>query len=140
MVWTIAIANIVAVAVSLLFINHLAKLTTIQGTHIIPWILLLCFIGGYTANNDLADLIVLLVAGGIGYLMVRFGWPRPPFILGFILGDLAETYLYVSTSRYGATWLYRPKVIVLFLIMVMVIVYPLLKRKRGDGKKGESGE
>ena len=51
MVWIIVVANIIVVAVSLLFINHLAKLTTIQGIYIIPWILLLCFIGAYTANN-----------------------------------------------------------------------------------------
>ncbi len=135
MVWTIVIANILVVAVSLLFINHLANLTTIEGTHIVPWILLLCFIGAYTANNHFNDLILLLVFGGLGYLMVRFGWPRPPFILGFIMGDLAETYLYISTSRYKSAWLYRPMVIIIFLLTIAVIVYPILKKKGLSGKE-----
>ncbi|MDP2647388.1 MAG: hypothetical protein Q8P24_20865, partial [Desulfobacterales bacterium] len=65
----------------------------------------------------------------IGYLMVRFGWPRPPFILGFILGELAETYLYVSTTRYGADWLYRPKVIIILLLAIGVALYPFIQRK-----------
>lgn len=138
MVWTLVIANIVVVAASLLFINHLANLTKIQGSFIIPWILLLCFIGGYTANNDLNDLVVLLFSGGLGYLMVRFGWPRPPFILGFILGNLAETYLYISTSRFGSAWLYRPKVIIIFLITIVVALYPFFQSKRLIGRKTEN--
>jgi TctA family transporter len=130
MVWTIVIANIVIVAVSLLFINHIASLTTIRGNLLIPFILLLAFIGAYTSNHHIGDLIVVLLFGGFGYFMVRFGWPRPPFILGFVLGELAETYLYVSTTRYGAAWLLRPKVIIIFCLAVAVALYPFIQKKR----------
>ncbi len=129
MVWTIALSNIIVVAVCLLFINHIANLTTIRGNLLIPFILLLCFIGAYTSNNHIGDLIVLMLFGGIGYFMVRYHWPRPPFILAFILGRLAENYLYVSTSRYGASWLYRPKVITIFLITVAFVLYHFFRKK-----------
>ena len=137
MVWTIVMANIITVAVCLLFINHLAKLTTVRGGLIIPVVLLLCFIGAYTSNNDIADLITLLVFGTVGYFFVRFRWPRPPFILGFILGKLAETYLYSSTTRYGAAWLIRPKVIIIFLIAVGFALYPYIQKRF---KKEDLGE
>jgi TctA family transporter len=117
------------VAVSLLFINQLARLTFIRGSLLIPFILLLVFVGGYTANNHVGDLIVVLLAGALGYLMVRYGWPRPPFVLGFILGDLVETYLYISTTRYGWEWIYRPKVIIIFILAVCVALYPFLQKK-----------
>ncbi len=130
MVWTIVLSNIIAVSASLLFINRLASLTTIRGNMIIPWILLLCFIGGYTTNNHAGDLIVLLLFGSLGYLMVRFGWPRPPFIIGFILGNLAETYLYIATSRYRSEWLHRPKVIIIFLLAVAIALYPHFQKRR----------
>jgi len=130
MVWTIVVANIVIVAVSLLFINHIARLTTIRGNLLIPFILLLAFIGAYTSSQHVGDLIVVLLFGGFGYFMVRFGWPRPPFILGFVLGELAETYLYVSTSRYGAAWLSRPKVIIIFILAVAVALHPFIQRRR----------
>jgi putative tricarboxylic transport membrane protein len=130
MVWTIVIANIVVVAVSLLFINHLAKMTTIRGDLLIPFLLLLTFIGGYTASNSLGDLIMTLLSGGLGYLMVRYGFPRPPFILGFILGHLAETYFYISTMRYEMQWLYRPKVLIILLIAVGVALYPFVQKRR----------
>ncbi len=72
---------------------------------------------------------VKLFSGGLGYLMVRYGWPRPPFVLGFILGDLVETYLYISVTRYGIDWLYRPKVIIIFILAVCVALYPFLQKK-----------
>ena len=136
MVWTIVVANIIIVLVSFLFVNHIAALTTIRGKLLIPFLLLLTFIGAYTSTSHVGDLITVLLFGCVGYFMVRFSWPRPPFILGFILGELAETYLYVSTSRYGWEWLYRPKVIIIFLLAVAVAVYPFIQRKRLQ--KGES--
>ncbi|MCK9363403.1 MAG: tripartite tricarboxylate transporter permease [Syntrophales bacterium] len=135
MVWTIVIANIAVVAISLLFINKLAKITTIRGNLLIPFLLLLTFIGGYTASNSIGDLIVTLLSGGLGYLMVRYGFPRPPLILGFILGHLAETYFYISTTRYELTWLYRPKVIVIFLFAVGIALYPFIQKWRLNQKE-----
>jgi TctA family transporter len=77
----------------------------------------------------MSDLIVLLVFGVIGYFMVLFHWPRPPLIIGFILGNLAETTLYSSVTRYGASWIYRPKVLVILLIIVVFALYPFLQNK-----------
>jgi TctA family transporter len=137
MVWTIVLSNIIIVAVCLLFINHLAKLTIIRGSLINPIILVLCFIGSYTSNNHIGDLTVLMVFGGIGYLMVKYRWPRPPFILGFILGHLAENYLYSSVTRYGAVWLYRPKVIILFFMAVAFALYPFIQKRFKREDMGE---
>ncbi len=130
LVWTIVLANISVVAVSLLFINRIARMTTVRGNLIIPFIILLSFIGAYSADDSYFDLLVLLSFGGFGYLMVKCDWPRPPFILGFVLGELAETYLGTSISRYGAEWLLRPKVIIIFCLAVGVALYPFLKGRK----------
>jgi len=47
--------------------------------------------------------------GVLGYFMKRLGYPRPPLILGMILGSLVEKYLYISTAAYGFAWLSRTK-------------------------------
>jgi putative tricarboxylic transport membrane protein len=83
----------------------------------------------------MGDLIVTLLSGGLGYLMVRYGFPRPPFILGFILGHLAETYFYISTVRYEMQWLFRPKVLVILLIAVGVALYPFIQKRRLSKKE-----
>jgi len=61
---------------------------------------------------------------------VRFGWPRAPLVLGFVLGKLAETYLFISIARYGYAWLTQPLVMVLIALTVLVIVYPYLRERR----------
>jgi TctA family transporter len=58
MVWTLVIANIITVLLSLAVLNQLAKVTHIRGGLIIPFVLLLVFVGSYTANGQIADLIV----------------------------------------------------------------------------------
>ena len=124
MVWTMVIANVITVIVSLLFLNQLAKLTTVRGALLIPFILFLAFIGAFTEHNHIGDLITLLVFGTVGYLMVRCSWPRAPLVLGFVLGEIAETNFYISTTRYGISWLYDPLVLVLMALTVIFISYP----------------
>jgi TctA family transporter len=136
MVWTLVIANIITVVLSLAVLNQLARVTYIRGGLIIPFVLLLVFVGSYTANGQLADLIVTFAFGVLGYFMVVLGWPRPPLVLGFVLGKLVETYLFISVSRYGFTWLSHPIVLVLTALMALVIVYPFVREKpawAGDG-------
>ncbi|HWM41066.1 MAG TPA: tripartite tricarboxylate transporter permease, partial [Burkholderiales bacterium] len=130
MVWTLVIANVITVIVCLALLPYLAYLTRIRGSVIIPFLLLLVFVGSYTANKQIADLLVTLAAGALGYLMVRFEWPRAPLVLGFVLGKLAETYLFISMARYGYAWLTQPLVLVLIALTVLVIVFPYFQERR----------
>ena len=114
----------------LAILNHLAKITYIRGGVIIPFVLLLIFIGSYTANGQIADLMVTFIFGLLGYFMVLYGWPRPPLVLGFVLGKLIETYLFISISRYGFSWLTHRIVILLILLTVFVIAYPFVQERR----------
>lgn len=137
MVWTMVIANVITVAASLFLLNQLAKLTTVRGSLLIPLVLFLAFIGAYTSNNSLGDLIVFLCFGLLGYLMIRCGWPRSPLVLGFVLGKIAENNFYISTTRYGSAWLLRPVVMILVLVTAVVVVYPLLRLRREGGPSGD---
>ncbi len=135
MVWTLAIANIITVLLCLSVLNQLAKLTHVRGNLIIPFVLLLVFVGSYTANGQIADLIVTFIFGLFSYFMVLYAWPRPPFVLGFVLGKVIETYLFISVNRYGFAWLKHPIVMLLIVLMAVVIAYPYvqLRRQRASG-------
>jgi putative tricarboxylic transport membrane protein len=130
MVWTIVLANILTVIVCFLFLDQLARLTGVRGGILIPLILVLVFVGSYTSNNNYGDIVVTLFFGAIGYFMVLAGWPRAPFVLGLVLGKIAENYLYISVARYEAAWLTRPVVLVLIVIAMAVIIYPLFQARR----------
>ena len=51
-------------------------------------------------------------------------------VLGFVLGKLAETYLFISMARYGYGWLTQPLVLVLGALTALVIVYPYIQERR----------
>jgi TctA family transporter len=138
MVWTIVISNLIAVAICFLFLNRLAALTRVRGHLLIPVILVLVFIGSFTANNDYGDVIVTLIFGGIGYLMALGGWPRAPFVLGLVLGKIAENYLYISVARYESAWLYRPVVLVLMVLSLVVICYPFVRARITRAKQARA--
>jgi TctA family transporter len=131
MFWVVIVANVITVLVSLLFVNQIAKVTLVKGTILIPLIVFLIYLGGFTAHNSFGDLVVVVIFGLLGALMVWLDWPRPPLVLGLVLGDWAENYLYISTERYGASWLSRPLVIPFLLMTVAAIVYPLWRKRRG---------
>ena len=130
MVWTIVIANVVTVGVCFLFLDRLARITEVRAHRLIPAVLVLVFIGSYTSNSHYGDLLVTLVFGGVGYLMVKADWPRAPFVLGLVLGKIAENYLYISVARYDAAWLTRPVVLVLIAVALAVVVYPFFQMRR----------
>ena len=50
----------------------------------------LVFSGIYSINSSVFDLIVVLAAGGIGYLMRLCGFPLLPMVLGLVLGSMIE--------------------------------------------------
>ena len=129
-VWIIVVSNIITVAVCLLFLNQLVKITYIRGSVIIPLILLLIYLGTFAEKNAFPDLILMLFFGVLGWVMQRLSWPRPPFILGLVLGNLAESRLFLSVNNYGLAWLSRPSVIIIMLLTVAALVYSFMRQKR----------
>ncbi len=131
MLWVVVVSNLITVAVSFLFLRQLANITHVKGTLLIPFILLLIYIGGFAVRNSFGDMILVFLFGILGWFMVQFKWPRPPMVLGLVLGDIAERNFFIAMSTYGLRWLVHPGVIVIFLLMVVVLLYSLVQiRKR----------
>jgi putative tricarboxylic transport membrane protein len=128
-VWVIIISNFITVAVCFLFLNTLAKVTQVRGSLIIPLILLLIYLGAFAEKNAFQDMIVVLFFGGLGWIMEKLKWPRPPVLLGLVLGPLAENRLFLASDNYGLAWTWRPGVLVIFAVTLIGIVYPIIKKR-----------
>jgi len=128
-VWIIVISNIITVAICLMFLNTLAKVTQIRVSLLMPIILLLVYLGAFAEKNAFEDLGVTLVFGVLGWVMVKFGWQRPPLLLGLVLGPLMENRLFLSTDNYGLAWLIRPGVLIIFTLILLGTFYPTLKKR-----------
>jgi TctA family transporter len=88
--------------------------------------------GAFSVNRDPLDLVVLVAFGFLGYFMRRAGYPRPAMILGLVLGDLMEKYLYRSVASYGFSWMARPAVIVIFVIAAVSLFFTLRGKMRAN--------
>jgi TctA family transporter len=127
MVWSIAIANILGSGLCFAFSGQLAKLATLRYTLIMPCVLSLIYIGAFEASRNWGDLYALLFFGMLGWAMKHFKWPRPPLVLGFILGGILERYMFISIERYGVSWMLHPVVIVMFIMAALSLMGPLLQ-------------
>lgn len=135
LVWIVVVSNIITVAACFLFLNQVVKITTVRPSLVIPFVLLLVYLGGFAENNAFGDLIVVLVFGALGLVMAQLEWPRPPLVLGLVLGRLAENSLFLTTDNYGLSWLWFPSVLFLFALILAGTFYPLWQRRREQKRK-----
>jgi TctA family transporter len=133
MVWSIAIANILGSGLCFAFSGQLAKIATLRYTLFMPAVLSLVYIGAFEATRNWGDLFSLMFFGMLGWAMKHFRWPRPPFVLGFILGEPIERYMFISIERYGVDWLVKPFVLVMFGLAAISLLGPLIGDIRSHG-------
>jgi len=133
MVWSIAIANILAAGICFILSGQFAKLATLRYSLFLPGVLCLIYIGAFEGKREWGDLYALLFFGVLGWGLKHFKWPRPPLVLGFILGSILERYMFISIQRYGTDWLLNPLVIVMFTLAALSLFRPLLQDVRAHG-------
>ncbi len=92
---------------------------------LLPVIVALVFVAAFEGEHDWGDLYLLLGFGIVGWIMKRLGWPRPPMVLGFVVGGIFERYLFISTQLYGWGWLVRWPVLAILACVAWVLYRPL---------------
>ena len=92
---------------------------------------MLIYLGAFAEKNAFEDMLVVLFFGGLGWVMEKLEWPRPPVLLGLVLGPLAENRLFLSSRQLRTRMARRPGVLIIFAITLLGIIYPILKNKWG---------
>jgi len=128
--WVMVIANIISIAIAFLFLGQIARLTSVKGSILIPLLLVLVWVGSFSASNNFGDLIAVTIFGAMGIAVVKLDWPRPPLALGVVLGGLSDKYLYISSIRYGADFLTRPVVMVVLALAAGSLVFAVVQNRR----------
>jgi putative tricarboxylic transport membrane protein len=94
-------------------------------------ILVITFVGAYSLNNSLLDVIVLVVMGIVGYMCRKMQFDVSPLVLAMVLGPMLETSfresLYMSRGNLFV-FFQRPISGTFFsIIFIMLIIPPLWK-------------
>lgn len=131
-IWSLALANVFGALICLLLSRPISKLTFLPFQFIAPVIIVVVVVGAWQETHHWADLMFLLAFGLLGWVMKRSGMPRPPLLIGFILSGLSERYLWMSYNLYDWEWLYRPGVIAI-AVLTVVLIFGGTRLKKGGG-------
>ena len=97
LVYTIFAALLVSAIMMLILefvgLRIFIRLLAIPKHILLPIILVLCAVGAFGLASRIFDVWTILAFGVLGYAFVKAGIPTAPFIIGFILGPMAETNL-----------------------------------------------
>lgn len=104
-VWSLTLANVLGGTICVFGAKYLAKVAELRHEILLPLVMPVVFIATFQATRSWGDLYFLLAFGMIGWVMKQLGWPRPPMVLGFVIGEIFERYLFLSNELYGASWL-----------------------------------
>ena len=105
------VGNVVLLILNLPMVGLFVNLLRIPYGYLYPCILCFCILGTYAVSNSVIDVWILLVMGGIGYLLRKFGYDLAPVALGLVLAPMLELSLRqslaMSAGDYGI-FLQRP--------------------------------
>ncbi len=110
-----------------------AKISVVPQPLLFTGLSLFCVAGAFSFSNHIFNVYVLLVFGVIMFLLQRIGFPGAPFVLGIVLGPLAESNLKNSLVMSNGSWLIflqRPVSIVILLITIFFTAYSVMKTRQ----------
>ncbi len=129
-VWSLTLAHVIGAVICLLGSKWLARIARIPPDILLPVVLCLVLVAAYQGTHDWGDLYALIGFGIVGWIMKQLDWPRPPLVLGFVVGETFERYLFISTQLYGWQWILRPVVIVIFVGVGWALYAPMKRMAR----------
>jgi putative tricarboxylic transport membrane protein len=124
-IWSLTIAHVLGTAICLLGARQLARFAEMRHEILLPMVMPIVLVATFQATRSWGDLYFLLFFGTVGWIMKRFSWPRPPMVLGFVLGPIFERYLFLSNEIYGLSWMARPVVIAIAILIAWALYRPL---------------
>jgi putative tricarboxylic transport membrane protein len=123
------IGNAMLLILNLPLIGIWVRVLKIPYFFLFPLIILFCFVGVYSLNNNAWDIVIMTCFGVIGYLFRKLDYPLTPFILGLVLGPMMETgfrqTMGISEGDFRI-FMQRPIAAVLLSVMILTIAISLI--------------
>ncbi len=127
------IGNVMLLILNLPLVFLWVKVLKTPSRWLLPIVLVISFIGVYSVNASILDLILAIILGVLGYFMRKLDYPLAPVILGFVLGNLLEQALRQTLMISGGSlkifW-NSPIAVTLFLMAAAFVVLPRVLSKK----------
>ena len=120
---TLALGNLFVTLLGMVATGQLAKLTLIPFPLLAAVLLPVTFVAAFLNTFHWGDIITVCAMFSLGISMKWLGWPRPPLLLGFILGPIIEQNLWPSVQLWGWGFVSRPLTVALVVAAVLSVTY-----------------
>lgn len=128
MAWLIAAAGVLASALGLLLTPVFARIAVVRAEFVAGAMIVIGFIGAYYSTRLFTGIVLALAAGLIGYWLKRLNYSMAALVLGFVLGRVIETNLFISLQAYGTAFVWRPIVLGTLILGLVAIAWPQARR------------
>ncbi len=133
-------ANLAMAVIMFGSMKWLAQLTRLPRALLLPVILTFCVVGSYALSNRLFDVWVMIGFGLFGFLLESKKIPLAPFVIGFVLGPIAEENLSAGLMSTNGDWtpiFTEPKSLLFLMVAVMLLLAPLARAKLPSRFRGK---
>ncbi len=120
------IGNVMLVILNLPLIGLWVKILKVPYNILFPLILLFCFLGVYSINNNFHEILIMVGFGVFGYLIRKFGYEGAPLLLAMVLGPMVEM-AFRQSMLYGDPFILfkRPISMVFLILSLFLIISPI---------------
>lgn len=126
LILSLTIACVIATLIVLVLARPMAYLTLVDAHVLAPMVTVVALVGAYALNGEFGDVIVALAFGIIGYLMIRFQYPRITFTIALVLGEVTERSFFQTMGVSDDSWVVfvtgAPAISLIFLIILTLLV------------------
>jgi putative tricarboxylic transport membrane protein len=132
------IGNLILLVLSIPLVGLFVRILRVRPAILAPITALITILGVYTINNSTFDIFVMIVFGGLGYLMKKAGFEPAPLVLAFVLGSIVESSTRRSLIIFDGDptgFLTRPisgTILVVFVLVALLPVVSKLLRRRAS--------
>jgi len=126
------VGNIMLLLLNLPLIGLWVKVLKVPYFIMFPLILFLCFVGSYTLNNNVVEVVIMILFGILGYLMRKFLYEPAPLVLAYILTPIMESSFQRSLlMSQGSFFIFfsRPISCILMGMTLLMLLSALLRKK-----------
>lgn len=133
LIWALTGSCVLASFVGLLCVKPLSKITLLDSHILVPLVLSTALAGSYAIDMSIENVVVTAVFGVIGYLTMRYDYPRLMIVVALVLGSNIERNFHQSMAMGDGGWSIffgRNISIFLMLAILLLLIVPLFKSAR----------
>jgi putative tricarboxylic transport membrane protein len=132
LVWALTGACILASIIGVLLARPLGLITLVDSRIFVPIIIAVAMTGSYAVDRSIENPFLTLAFGILGYVMIRYDYPRLTIVIALVLGATAERNFHQSMMMGdGSWWIFTSRWMCLLLIatITLFLVLPPLRAR-----------